>query len=71
MTCPACAAATHNPASGQYRFACLGCCARLVASARPSRCQQETMLAAIARYPGAHGRDAILESARLIPKKRR
>lgn len=43
MTCQDCAKPyTHN-------LHCTQCCARLVASARPSRSQQEAMLAAIAR----------------------
>jgi hypothetical protein len=36
------------------------CCGRLVASARPSRQHQEAMLAAIARYPKAPQREAVL-----------
>lgn len=55
MTCQACA----KPTSGQYDFACLACCVRLVASARPIRQHQEAMLACIERYPFAPSREAI------------
>jgi hypothetical protein len=45
-------------------MACLQCCARLVTSARPLRYQQEVMLAAIARCPGAPSREAVLREIR-------
>lgn len=61
MTCPDCAKAASNKHHGGYRMQCLQCCARLVASARPSRPHQEVMLAAIARLPGAPTRQAILD----------
>ncbi len=43
-----------------YRLGCLQCCARLVASARPSRTQQEAMFAAIERFRGAPTRTEVL-----------
>lgn len=45
---------------GGYHMACLQCCARLVASARPLRRQQEALLAAIARHEGAPSRADVL-----------
>lgn len=45
---------------GGYHMACLQCCARLVASARPLRRCQEAMLAAIARHEGAPSRWQVL-----------
>lgn len=56
--------------AGAVDFRCLGCCTRLVLSANPSRAQAQTMLAAIARLPGAPGRAEILESVRLALAKR-
>lgn len=53
--CPCCA-----KVSGLYDLTCLACCARLVLSARPSRLQQEVMLAAIERQRDAPKRAAIL-----------
>lgn len=58
MTCKACA----QPFT--FNLLCLPCCARLVASARPSRSQQEALLAAIARNRDAPKRQAILEAMR-------
>ncbi len=52
-------------------MSCLACCARLVVSAWPSAHQVEAMLAAIARFRDAPGRDAILESVRLALERRR
>jgi hypothetical protein len=46
---------------GIYQIACLACCARLVASARPARALQEAQLAAIARFRGAPKREDILQ----------
>jgi hypothetical protein len=53
-------------ASGVYQVHCLGCCARLVRSARPSRHLQENMLAAIEWHRQAPDREAILERLREI-----
>jgi len=46
--------------SGIFNMSCLICCVRLVKSARPSRKQQEIMLASIARFKNAPNRDQIL-----------
>lgn len=59
--CEECKRARTNKYHGGYRMQCLQCCARLVASARPSRPHQEAMLAAIDRFPGAPPRQAILD----------
>ena len=44
MTCESCAK-TYT-----YTLSCLSCCARLVASARPSKTHQEIMLAYVENY---------------------
>ncbi len=61
MTCPECELAATRKHHGVYRMHCAQCCARLVASARPSRQHQEAMLAAIARFRGAPTRQEVLE----------
>ena len=43
-----------------YDFKCVVCCARLVASGRPSRKYQEIMFAAIERFRDAVPRQEIL-----------
>ena len=58
--CPDCESVAMNAIHGIYRMDCLPCCVRLVASARPVRALQEKMLAAIARFPDAPKRSAIL-----------
>jgi hypothetical protein len=70
MTCEACAKAATNPHSGRYHFGCLECCTRLVVSTHPSKQHAAAMLAAIARFRDAPGRDAILESVRQCLAKR-
>lgn len=45
--CSNCEAATTKQWHGGYTMQCVGCMARLVLSARPSRQQQETMLACL------------------------
>jgi len=45
--CSNCEAATIKQWHGGYTMQCVGCMARLVLSARPSRQQQETMLACL------------------------
>lgn len=60
MTCTACELSKKLPICGAYSFRCIACCARLVASARPSRAHQEAMLAAIARCHGAPDKPEIL-----------
>lgn len=71
MTCDACAKAAANPHCGAYRMQCLECCTRLVLSAHPSKPHAAAMLAAIARFRDAPGRDVILESVRLSLERRR
>ena len=71
MTCDACEKAATNPHCGAYRMQCLECCTRLVLSAHPSKQLAAAMLAAIARFQGAPGRDAILESVRRALERRR
>lgn len=46
---------------GAYNIKCVNCCARLVISARPSKTQQEDMLAVIERHKGCPSRADILE----------
>lgn len=58
--CPDCEKATARKHHGGYRMQCVQCCARLVASARPLRRQQEAMLAAIALFRGAPTRQEVL-----------
>lgn len=64
MTCPDCEKAANTKHHGGYRMQCVRCCARLVASARPSRQHQEAMFAAIARFPGAPTRQEVLDCLR-------
>ncbi|MCW5319649.1 hypothetical protein D5039_00165 [Verminephrobacter aporrectodeae subsp. tuberculatae] len=59
MKCPECTKADSDWTHDVYRMQCLQCCARLVAAAQPLH--METILQKIASYPGAPGRDAILE----------
>lgn len=70
MTCQACETAKQRPHSGMYRFQCLECCTRLVLSTHPSKQLAAAMLAAIARFRDAPGRDAILESVRRALERR-
>lgn len=69
--CPACESSKQRPHSGVYRMQCLACCTRLVLSAHPSKPQAAALLAAIARFPGAPGREQILECVRQELTKRR
>lgn len=71
MTCDACEKAATNPHCGAYRMQCLECCTRLVLSTHPSKQLAAAMLAAIARFTDAPGRDAILESVRRALEGRR
>ena len=64
--CQDCKKASEVKHYGCYDFECLDCCARLVASARPHRRQQESMLAAIARVEGSPKRKEILERIKNI-----
>lgn len=70
MTCEACEKAATNPHSGMYHFQCLQCCTRLVLSTHPNKQAAAGMLAAIARFRDAPGRDAILASVRQCLEKR-
>jgi hypothetical protein len=70
MTCPACTETQAKPLCGSYQMTCMDCCTRLVLSAHPDKKQAAVMLAAIARFPGAPGRGAVLESVRLELTKR-
>ena len=64
-SCPHCQQASNQAhAGGRYAFSCIGCCARLVASARPLRAMQEAHLAAIARFDRAPSREQILAHIR-------
>ncbi len=64
MTCTECATAKAQSQSGVYRLSCLGCCTRLVLSARPDRKQAAMLLEAIRRAKGNPGREQVLESVR-------
>ena len=70
MTCEACKAHDINPISGRYHFGCLQCCTRLVLSTHPNKAAAAGMLAAIARFKDAPGREQILESVRQTLMKR-
>ena len=70
MTCESCQAHDINPISGRYHFGCLQCCTRLVLSAHPNKRLAASMLAAIARFRDAPGREQILESVHLTLEKR-
>lgn len=61
--CPHCqrAAANATGSCPRYDYRCVGCCARLVTSARPLRAAQEGHLAAIARHDNAPSRQQILQ----------
>ena len=69
--CPACELSERQPLSGVYQFTCVSCCARLVMSAHPDKRQANAMLAAIARYKHAPGRDTILECVRQVMTRHR
>jgi hypothetical protein len=70
MTCKTCEIATDKKLSGLFDLRCLECCARLVISAHPDKRQAGAMLAAIARFKGAPGREQILECVRQCLAKR-
>ena len=75
MTCPACLRSASDAHSGAYRMTCLPCCARLVASARPLRGQQEALLAAVEQHLARlavrpFGRDEVLACVRRMPVRR-
>jgi hypothetical protein len=61
--CPHCqrAAASTTGRYPLYNHHCIGCCARLVTSARPLRTAQESHLAAIAMREGTPTRTQILQ----------
>ena len=70
MTCEICTQANTTKHSGRYDLRCLECCARLVISAHPDKRQAAGMLAAIARFKEAPGREQILECVRQCLAKR-
>jgi hypothetical protein len=43
-----------------YDLECVGCCARLVVSARPWKSHQEAMLSVISRFEGAPIREDVI-----------
>lgn len=71
MTCPHCQSYAEQPHYGGYQATCVQCCARLVMSAYPSKLHAMAMLAAIARFRDAPGRDEILACVRRLMEKRR
>ncbi len=71
MTCPACESSKQRPHTGVYRFQCLECCARLVASTYPSKRHAAAMLAAIERFPQSPGRAEVLACVDQLLTKRR
>ena len=56
MTCKLCS----DEISPVYDLHCVGCCARLVVSARPWKSHQEAMLAVISRFEGAPSREDVI-----------
>ena len=63
-TCPHCTKAATTGRCITYQIHCVGCCARLVMSARPLRTVQEGHLAAIGRHDNAPTREQILQHIR-------
>lgn len=73
MTCECCESSTqlrqpggYQPA-GRIRMQCLGCCARLVLSARPDKAQARAMLKAIELSGVAPSRADALEEVKRRP----
>jgi hypothetical protein len=67
--CPYCAIRDAKkespfPLSGLYALGCPICAAHLVLSARPSRLQQESMIAAITNHRNGLSRDAVLAAVK-------
>ena len=62
--CPWCARFRADGRCGRYHLSCVGCCARLVRSARPWKQAQEAMLAVIARQPGRPTKAQVLQALR-------
>ena len=62
--CPWCACFRAVGRCGRYHLSCVGCCARLVRSARPWKQAQEAMLAVIARQPGRPTKAQVLQALR-------
>jgi hypothetical protein len=62
--CPSCESSIKAEGVGRhcglYSLTCTACCARLVASTRPDKAKALTMLAVIARQPGAPTRAEVL-----------
>ena len=59
--CDECKKAELNDRHGVYISNCVGCCARLVISARPSKTHQDSMFAAIDRMNGSPARQEIID----------
>lgn len=58
--CKQCNSASLNPLCGVYNFACVRCCARLVATTRPDKARAAAMLQAIARFKQSPPRSEIV-----------
>lgn len=58
--CTQCTTAASRQHSGLYDLRCVACCARLVLAARPDKLMAGVALDAIARFPGAPSRAAVL-----------
>lgn len=66
MKCQACSNAPGRSYGGVYRLECLRCCARLVASTRPSKQHAAAMLAVIGKTPQGHGREEVLREVKSL-----
>lgn len=68
--CEHCHKAGINPWHGGYHFGCVGCCARIVISARPNKRLQESILVAISGYSKAPDRESIIEYIKQVDKEK-
>lgn len=68
--CQACSNAPDRSYGGVYQLECLRCCARLVASTRPSKQHAAAMLAVIGKAPQSHGREEVLREVRSLLSSR-
>ena len=68
--CEHCYKAGINPWHGGYHFGCVGCCARIVISARPNKRFQESILAAISGYSKSPSRYEIIERIKQLDKEK-
>jgi len=55
--------------AGGFQVGCVGCCARLVRSARPLKHAQLAMLAAIARHEGVPPKRDVLAALKALDEK--